>query len=379
MKPNSKCAFCDCEITKENDSREHIIPNAIGGHKKVSGFICRSCNNTLGKDWESKVAKQLNWFALGLGIKRERGKNPDEIIVTVDGTELSLRSDATLTAAKPFCEISETDGRASVRFFARDEAEARSMLKGVKDKYPSFDVAAELGNLKKKAFKVESPIQHRFEFGGPETLRSATKTAVAYCYSIGIQATQCPNALKLLKSVDNDLGAALFYTRDLVLNRPTAQLFHLLAVRGDPSTRLLLGYVEYFGVMRILVLLSQEYDGEPVESVYSMDPTTGAALDLGVGLEIPQEELSAVLSGRGVVPQVFDLACRNAQAFVSYTRNMRERHHVHRHELSEVSALLGLKPGERPAIESREKFCQLMEERIGPFSELMNIPPFPKK
>ena len=30
---SQKCALCDVEITDTNDTKEHLIPNAIGGRK----------------------------------------------------------------------------------------------------------------------------------------------------------------------------------------------------------------------------------------------------------------------------------------------------------------------------------------------------------
>jgi len=53
MPLSSECALCDIKITKDNDTKEHIIPNAIGGRKKITGFICKDCNLRSGDEWES--------------------------------------------------------------------------------------------------------------------------------------------------------------------------------------------------------------------------------------------------------------------------------------------------------------------------------------
>ena len=58
------CALCDIIITNENDTKEHIVPNAIGGRKKIKGFICRACNSTSGDSWDKELAKQLNPLSL---------------------------------------------------------------------------------------------------------------------------------------------------------------------------------------------------------------------------------------------------------------------------------------------------------------------------
>src|SRR3990167_1403499 len=83
MADKKECAFCASEITEINDSKEHVIPNSIGGRKKVRGFICISCNSSFGQSWDAKLAEQLNWFSLAVGIERERGRSPDEIVQTV--------------------------------------------------------------------------------------------------------------------------------------------------------------------------------------------------------------------------------------------------------------------------------------------------------
>ena len=43
-----KCALCLTQITEENNTNEHIIPNSIGGRKKIRNFICNECNNKTG-------------------------------------------------------------------------------------------------------------------------------------------------------------------------------------------------------------------------------------------------------------------------------------------------------------------------------------------
>ncbi|KAB7740293.1 hypothetical protein F2P47_08595 [Parvibaculum sedimenti] len=56
----SRCIICNNVLTKGTDSREHVIPNSIGGRLKVRGFLCVRCNNTSGHKWESDLARDLN-------------------------------------------------------------------------------------------------------------------------------------------------------------------------------------------------------------------------------------------------------------------------------------------------------------------------------
>ena len=63
------CVLCESQITDGNDSRKHLIPNAIGGRRKVRGFLCNICNkiidvvyinNFVGKIWV--WVKRNNFF-----------------------------------------------------------------------------------------------------------------------------------------------------------------------------------------------------------------------------------------------------------------------------------------------------------------------------
>src|SRR5690606_38575799 len=85
-----QCALCDTEITEKNDTKEHLIPNAIGGRRKVKGFICKDCNSASGDAWESELAKQLNPLSLFFGIIRERGEAPSQLFETTGGDKLKL-------------------------------------------------------------------------------------------------------------------------------------------------------------------------------------------------------------------------------------------------------------------------------------------------
>ena len=56
------CFLCDKNLNKNNDSKEHIIKNSIGGRRKVKGFICDSCNNKTGNEWDNEIDKLLGEY-----------------------------------------------------------------------------------------------------------------------------------------------------------------------------------------------------------------------------------------------------------------------------------------------------------------------------
>lgn len=50
------CIFCNDEINEKNFSREHIIPESLGG-KFVIDNVCKECNSRIGADFEDKLNK----------------------------------------------------------------------------------------------------------------------------------------------------------------------------------------------------------------------------------------------------------------------------------------------------------------------------------
>ena len=54
-----RCIICDLE---KDESKEHIIPEAMGNSKLITYKVCEECNNKLG----SKVDKYLTDYILGM-------------------------------------------------------------------------------------------------------------------------------------------------------------------------------------------------------------------------------------------------------------------------------------------------------------------------
>ena len=51
------CCICGVELTGENTSIEHIIPNAIGGRLTSKNIFCKQCNSNFGTAIDSNFVK----------------------------------------------------------------------------------------------------------------------------------------------------------------------------------------------------------------------------------------------------------------------------------------------------------------------------------
>ena len=288
-----KCALCDVLITAENDSKEHVIPNSIGGRKKITGFICDPCNNKSGDDWEKDLAKQLNPLSLFFRIKRERGDAPAEIFSTTGGEQYRLKSDGSMEATKPCYneEVHETGVKININ--ARNMKEARKMLSGVKRKHPSVDLDELLENAKPKSSYCPDMIQFNLSFGGQKAGRSIIKSALALAVEAGVAPEQCEHAREYLLDENGEACFGYYYENDLVVNRPVGIPLHCVYVQGNSTTGLLLAYIEFFGAQRMVACISSTYDGKDFKSLYAIDPVNGAELALDINLNLNIEDIHA--------------------------------------------------------------------------------------
>lgn len=288
----SLCAFCDVEITEEIDSREHIIPNSIGGRKKVKGFICNQCNNKTGAQWDTELARQLNPLSLIFHIKRERGEPPSQTFDATNGEKLTLHHQGGMSPSKPEFKEEVQGDKTTISIVARDAEEAKRILKGVKKKYPLVDTDKFFNDAAVEYRYLDGMLNMSLEFGGPEAGRSIVKTVLALASYSGIAPDVCEHAISYLR-YDGVPCFGYYYQRDLIINRPPSVPLHCVAISGDPETGLLLGYLEYYGVRRVVVCLSEKYFGEKITANYSVDPTTGAEQEVSVDISLTIEEIAA--------------------------------------------------------------------------------------
>jgi hypothetical protein len=365
-----RCSLCPNTLTEENLSREHIIPNCIGGRRKTIGFICNTCNNDFGKEWEKVLAEQLLWFSLSVGIVRERGESPHLKVKVVDGSELLLRNDGSLTLAKPsYSETEAEDGKIKIQLSARTEDEVRKLAKGIWRKYPNLDLQAAIDNMVTERSYLDRPLNISLQFGGPYAGRSMVKTALALASHYGVDMDLCGKALAYLKDPSPEASPpfGLCYSTDLVINRPVDSIFHCVAVAGISSVGKIVGYVEYFNFARILIELGDSFTGDSFYHSYSIDPTTGVESDIQIDFSRVIPELEKNVSADSYNLEDFKKAAEYILPIILKKNFEREQSRVVESAARFAFQALGLKPGENLDSSRAQEFAAIMTDRIIPF------------
>ena len=283
-----RCWLCDCGITDKNDAKEHIIPDAIGGRRTVRGFVCKACNNETGRSWDAVVARQLQGAGLLFGIARQKGTPvPPMKVFSARGESFVLQSGNKLVDAPFYEEVRSADG--SIRIHMKDLTPERlqKRVEGLQRKYPQGGVENWKINEGKRFSKT--PVGIDWTLGGADFDRSLVKSALALGCSVGIEINHCRLAVDYLRDDQADYDDSLYlpcYGDDLVRNRPRGLPIHCVYVIGDPDSSTLLAYIELYGAIRRIILLSDEYQGERTVATYVVNPITGEEMpDVTVDLD----------------------------------------------------------------------------------------------
>jgi hypothetical protein len=364
---NPRCAYCDVEITPANQSREHIIQNAIGGRKEVSNVFCRACNSAFGNCWDSEAANQLHFLSLKLQVVRDDGEAPARDYRTMNGQNVRLHPDGHITLPPQEPLVTEKDGKVHIQINAPNRRKALESLKGQKRRYPKLDVQAAIDSVAYRETYLDDPVFVSLQFGTDASYRSVVKSALTLAVSGGIQAKQCERALQYLRP-KGEFCFGLYYRRDLVINRPADRVFHCVAIKGDPENRRLVGYVELFSIYRFVVCLSENYDGQPVADSYSVDPTTGETLALTFDLDFSEDEFRfAVENLDETTAAAQGAAVRRVVEIVQRRSFDREQERVLRKAYDDTLKKLGLEPGQEMTPEIAMAMSKEITSRVLPF------------
>jgi hypothetical protein len=360
------CALCDVLLTPENNSREHLLPNGIGGQKTVKNVFCKACNSRTGSAWDADLTKQLNLFNLLFAIKRDRGNVQAQDFTTVSGQQVRVHPEGHLSFPPQEPVRTQTEKGFCVQARVGTRREAKTFLSGMKRHNPELDIEEQMRNLKVERTYLNDPIFTQLSVGGLTAGRSFVKSAYALAVASGVPPKICIEARAYLLAEDGVRCFEYFYKRDLVTNRSQERVFHCVAVQGDPTTGQLIGYVELYSAWRMVICLSSQYTGDAFESSYAVDPSTGEEVGLSFDLKFSREELCTAINSQTDYKDELQKAL-NAMMAVGYPASLaRERERALHRAFTAAMERLGVSPGGRLLPEQVPEFSHIMAEEMMP-------------
>ena len=364
---NGRCALCGKLFEQRGDSREHVIPNAIGGRKKIRGFLCRDCNSSAGAMWDDELAKQLNPICNLLNISRERGSPPDLVVKTIKGRRMRHRSDGHMSPNRYERSERHEEGKVIVQATAPNMRELRRNLEGLRRKYPQLKDVDLLEHAVPKKEYVSEAMHIPLSFGGLDAGRSMVKSCVALAHVAGVRLAELECARKYLGGEDEPCFG-YYNEQDVVVNRPTNTFFHCVYVKGDTVTGKVLGYVEYFGYQRVVVMLSDSYAGRAFSECYAIDPVAGQEILLDVQLpDFTDDEIEQIYDYKKVSYETVRIAVSGLMESYLEKAGERARSKAVEDAMEFAFGEWGVEEGEIITEEDTRRLAALITERLAPF------------
>lgn len=357
MQQESRCFFCGDKITEDNYTLEHIIPNAIGGRKKVGNFICRKCNNDFGHTWDNALAEQFKALCFFLNIKRERGEVQPIIGKKVTGEEYLLKINENMTPRKPYIEEKNLEnGSIEVIASVATEKQMKSLLKSFEKK--GYKINKQ--EIKKAQEYLNEPLKISMNFGGKETFKSVAKTCIAlavlnnFLYDF--------SEIKEILFNNDNLELCGFINENYIVNRSDHNFFHCVHIRGNSETRQLFGYVEYFSVVKFFIIFSNDYQGEDKEYTYAIDPITGEEVLLKFKFPCQKIEYTKTPDSKKLQEAIGRLI-----EYYLEKEHKKVQSEIIETSLNEALAICNIKEGDRITLNFINTFLNIFERKFVPY------------
>lgn len=174
------CYICGSELTEKNQSDEHIILNALGGHLHSYSILCKKCNNDLGEKADSRLAEDLSFYTDMLQVRKNRQNPHKQIMIDKDGHEVVVKDAGRhLELRKPSIKKEKSGNGTHVNITARNTKELSGLLRRlVKEGTVSQEDADKISS--KAEIKKHKPVLTKRTVISEEAFPSIIKSAVNY-------------------------------------------------------------------------------------------------------------------------------------------------------------------------------------------------------
>lgn len=287
------CYICGSELTEENQSDEHIILNAIGGHLHSYSILCKKCNNDLGEKADSRLAEDLSFYTDMLKVRKNRQNPHKQIMMDKDGHEVVVKDAGRhLELRKPSIEIQKDGEGTHINVKARNKKEVSGLLRRlVKEGTVSQEDADKISS--KAEIKKHKPVLTKRTVISEEAFPSIIKSAVNYYMDSYHDLNTIKQLIPYIKG-EKDAKEVLFlhHFKDLPYITNSKEVTHMIHLEGHKETKLLYAMMEYYGIYVYIVVLNQNYQGPDINQTYAYDVIEGKKIERNFALTLTLKDLT---------------------------------------------------------------------------------------
>jgi hypothetical protein len=143
---------------------------------------------------------------------------------------------------------------------------------------------------------------------------------------------------------------------------------HCVHICANPKTRQVIGYAEYYGIHRLVIGLSEGYDGALFQATYAIDPRTGNMVNVNIApLAFTKEDLRDIYDYKRIPVGAIERATAPIFEAALARQHAAEQNRAIRSAAEYAFANCGAKPGEMLTEEQTRKLMALVREKLAPF------------
>lgn len=282
-----KCVFCNQEYEKL--SEEHIIPNVLCGTLKSQALICSKCNSLLGEHIDAELQKSFAWLINLFALEKERGNYYAPVEAKSNGRKCLLKHGGIPEYDDIVAEFREDiNGKKILHFSAPPNkkllltevpkfiAQNKSVLEEAGVDYKDF-IPKVLSQIKDMSF-AEMSIEPEYDnkmnigihFGGNDFFLAILK--IAFMYACFHKTKFNRQAIVRLLSEKSQVHNVFFFCGEQNLfSYDLPGVYHSLAINTSDDGKRLFVSVELFSLVSYIVLLDDDYQGDPIYKIYGYD------------------------------------------------------------------------------------------------------------
>ena len=259
------CIFCGRLINEFLKSKEHIIPDCIGGRLKCRN-VCRECNSDFGTEFERDLINSFGIIQDFLGLKSD-SRNPKVARFIYNGRKMRLNKEGPQLVDTRYYQKENGTGE---HFFPNINSMRRYYEKE-KLKDPTIDVEATIRNSDKITTEIESPLIYRAEFPFDKIIRACAKMIYEFLFSIRPNIKISNKKFRdFIKNPTNTINF-IIYNEYSPYHLNNVQIYHKLIIDAKTDQKAIFGYIELYSSFKVLFLIDNNYLGAPFLSGYYLD------------------------------------------------------------------------------------------------------------
>lgn len=263
------CIFC--EALSDEPSKEHLIPSCIRGKLKSPRLICQNCNNKFGSELDIVLRGRFELIEGFLSLKKDDRKKSRAnlefknraVILTPNGIKFK----------HPRVIGKNKNG---VQMVFPSEKSMRKHYKKMKKKYPNIDIEKIIQESKIEYIPVDEPLDFTSEGPINLTWRACGKIIYEYLFLIKENIIISNRNIKefiLNGEKSEDLLLCLYNNYKPILRNPN-HTYHTIVIKAREDENLLIGYLELYSSLKIIMIIDTEYQGPPFSNGYYLDLMT---------------------------------------------------------------------------------------------------------